>query len=180
MDDKTEEGSSFAQATMKYFWQQRHKSANWAVVTSAKLTSLRWLEPKSGLTGASAKERFELGKGKFSVWEWGCGGLPVDSHYMPSHHTRLHIHLSFCCCCCCCVKPSFSLTAAPRAKPTHCFPSYLYSLAGLLKQDGQDAAERTSTSDRAETDGAESEHRSLRDRHRRSHLSVDANRWQTA
>lgn len=41
-------------------------------------------------------------------------------------------------------------------------------------------AERTSDSDGVETDGSETNHQSLGERQGRSHLSLDANRWQTA
>lgn len=51
-DDRPKEQSSFAQTTMKYFWQQQHSLRGRATLTHAKIAPLQRLGPKPGLTGA--------------------------------------------------------------------------------------------------------------------------------
>lgn len=89
-DDRAEEESSYAQATMKYFWQQRHRLQS----------EPRWPQPKSphssdssqSLASCARRPRRDGNLGRLRGVRWGDGSegvLPVSSHFMTSDHTKV-------------------------------------------------------------------------------------------
>lgn len=135
--DRAKVESSFAQATMKYFWQKRHRLQ----------TEPQWPRPNSPHSGSSSQNLDSWVQGtkeevvnladrvEWSGERWGKGrSLSVSSHFMTNHHSRLHItprpiwirsepH---------CAKPRVIFLPACKSRLTHRIPLYFYFPRGWL------------------------------------------------